>query len=59
VLILSDIEGMSYEEIADVTRISLGTVKSRLSRARSKMRDYLLENRELLPAVYRLQDGRG
>lgn len=59
VLILSDIEGMSYEEIADATRISLGTVKSRLSRARSKLRDYLVENGELLPAVYRLQDGRG
>jgi RNA polymerase sigma-70 factor (ECF subfamily) len=59
VLILSDIEGMSYEEIADVTRVSLGTVKSRLSRARSKLRDYLLDNGELLPAVYRLQGGRG
>jgi RNA polymerase sigma-70 factor (ECF subfamily) len=58
VLILSDIEGMSYEEIADVTRVSLGTVKSRLSRARSKLRDYLLDNGELLPAVYRLQGGR-
>jgi len=59
VLILSDIEGMSYEEIADVTRVSLGTVKSRLSRARSKLRDYLLDNGELLPVVYRLQGGRG
>ena len=57
VLILSDIEGMSYEEIAEVTNVSLGTVKSRLSRARSKLRDYLLHNGELLPAVYRLQGG--
>ena len=59
VLILSDIEGMRYQEIAQVVGISLGTVKSRLSRARAKMRDYLVRNGELLPAVYRLQDGGG
>jgi RNA polymerase sigma-70 factor (ECF subfamily) len=45
---------MSYEEIAQVTTVNLGTVKSRLSRARSKMRDYLREHQELLPANYRL-----
>ncbi len=54
VLILSDVEGLSYDEIAEVTLISLGTVKSRLSRARAKVRDYLQVNRELLPAKYRL-----
>ena len=54
VIILSDIEGMSYEEIADVTVVSLGTVKSRLSRARAKMRDYLVDFRELLPNADRL-----
>jgi RNA polymerase sigma factor (sigma-70 family) len=40
-LVLSDIQGLSYDEIAEVTGVSLGTVKSRLSRARAKMRDYL------------------
>jgi len=59
VLVLSDIEGMSYQEIAHVVGISLGTVKSRLSRARAKMRDYLVQNGELLPALYRLHDGGG
>ncbi|MFB0533558.1 MAG: RNA polymerase sigma factor [Anaerolineae bacterium] len=54
-LILSDVQGLSYQEIAKVTRSSLGTVKSRLSRGRAKLRDYLLEQGELLPARYRLR----
>ncbi len=52
VLIMSDIQGYSYDEIATATDTQLGTVKSRLSRARSKLRDYLKE-RELLPSQYR------
>lgn len=55
VLVLSDVQGMSYEEIAQVTGWSLGTVKSRLSRGRAKLRDYLWQRRELLPARYRLR----
>ena len=43
VIVLRDIEGMSYARIAEVLDIELGTVRSRLSRARSKMRD-ILEN---------------
>jgi RNA polymerase sigma-70 factor (ECF subfamily) len=56
VLVLSDIQGLSYKEIAAVTGISLGTVKSRLSRARARLRDYLVQQRELLPSRYRLRD---
>ena len=41
VIVLRDIEGMSYARIAKVLDIELGTVRSRLSRARSKMRDIL------------------
>jgi RNA polymerase sigma-70 factor (ECF subfamily) len=54
-LVLSDVQGLSYVEIATATGASVGTVKSRLSRARAKLRDYLLDHTELLPAHYRLR----
>ena len=41
VLVLSDVQGLSYQEIAEATRSSLGTVKSRLSRGRARMRQSL------------------
>lgn len=53
-LVLSDVQGLSYEEIAEVTNSNLGTVKSRLSRGRAKLREYLQAHGELLPEVYRL-----
>jgi RNA polymerase sigma-70 factor (ECF subfamily) len=52
VLILSDIQGMSYGEIAQVVGANLGTVKSRLSRGRARLRD-VLQSEELLPTRYR------
>ena len=54
-LILADIEGFSYQEIAEITGVELGTVKSRLSRGRARLRDYLLARQELLPSQYRLK----
>ncbi|MBN1628010.1 MAG: sigma-70 family RNA polymerase sigma factor [Deltaproteobacteria bacterium] len=41
VVILRDIEGLSYEEITDITGFKLGTLKSRLSRARHSLREKL------------------
>jgi RNA polymerase sigma-70 factor, ECF subfamily len=40
-LVLREIEGMSYREIADVTSVSLGTVMSRLARGRTRLRKSL------------------
>ena len=56
VLVLIDIEGYSYEETAEAVAASLGTVKSRLSRAREKVRDAFRASPELLPAQYRLKE---
>jgi RNA polymerase sigma-70 factor (ECF subfamily) len=52
--VLCDVEGYDYNEIAQITSSSLGTVKSRISRARAKLRDCLQGVAELLPAAYRL-----
>lgn len=54
VLILYDIQGLSYEEVAQATQTSLGTVRSRISRGRARLRTILQEHRELLPQGYRL-----
>ena len=53
VLVMVDVEGMSYEEAAEALGISSGTLRSRLSRARAKLRDHLLQKRELLPPSFR------
>lgn len=55
VLVLSDVEGMNYQEITEITGATLGTVKSRLSRARAGVRNCLGNVQELLPSVYRLK----
>jgi RNA polymerase sigma-70 factor, ECF subfamily len=53
VLVLCDIQGYSYEEIAEITGFAMGTVKSRISRARAKLRDFLWQKPELLPSTFR------
>lgn len=54
VVTLADLQGLSYEEIAQITSCSLGTVKSRLNRGRANLRDLLSKHRELLPPEFRL-----
>ncbi len=50
---LCDVQGLSYEEVSEALHVSLGTVKSRLSRGRARLRDLLLRQRELLPHPFR------
>lgn len=54
VIILVDVQGMDYEEVSDTIKTPLGTIKSRLARARQKMRDCLQGFEELLPSIFRL-----
>ena len=54
-VILVDIEGMSYEEAAYVAHVPVGTVKSRLARARMQLRTGLRKFENLLPVAYQVE----
>lgn len=54
VAILVDIQGLDYKEAAQSISKPIGTIKSRLARARIRMRDCLQKFRELLPDSFRL-----
>ncbi len=56
VLVLVDVEGLDYETASDVIDSPLGTVKSRLARARERVQDCLQGFWELLPDIFRLND---
>ncbi|HQE91944.1 MAG TPA: sigma-70 family RNA polymerase sigma factor [Anaerolineae bacterium] len=58
-LLLVDQMGFSYQEVAETLGVRLGTVKSRLARARLAMRSLLQEEGELLPHRYRLNSETG
>lgn len=49
IIILKEIEGLSYEEIADTLEISMGTVKSRIARAREELQKLMIKFREQNP----------
>jgi RNA polymerase sigma-70 factor (ECF subfamily) len=57
VAVLVDIQGYDYQEAAQVVAKPIGTVKSRLARARAQLRDCLQLTAELLPTRYRLEGG--
>ena len=57
VVVMADVQGLDYAEVATAVRAPLGTVKSRLARARLRLRECLQGFAELLPANYRLEDG--
>ena len=51
-LVMTQLEGISYEEAAERLGVSEGTVKSRVNRAKSKLKEWLAEERELSPGNY-------
>lgn len=57
VVVLADIQGMDYTEVATASHVPLGTIKSRLARARLRLRECLRGFEELLPSSFRLEGG--
>jgi RNA polymerase sigma-70 factor (ECF subfamily) len=53
-MVMIDVQGYQYDAAAESIGVSIGTVKSRLNRARARMRDCVQEEPELLPASMRL-----
>jgi RNA polymerase sigma-70 factor (ECF subfamily) len=56
VVAMIDLEGLDYNEASMAMKAPLGTIKSRLARARVRMQDCLQKFRELLPHKFRLED---
>ena len=57
VVVMADLQGMVYTDVAVAVRVPLGTIKSRLARARLRLRECLQGFTELLPATFRLEEG--
>ncbi|HEV8191925.1 MAG TPA: sigma-70 family RNA polymerase sigma factor [Ktedonobacterales bacterium] len=57
-IILSDVQGLPYDEVAQIMDTPLGTVKSRIARARGHLRGLLLGQGELFASRRRLESGR-
>ena len=57
VIILVDVQGFGYQEASRIAGSPIGTIRSRLARARLRMRDCLQGFRELLPEKFRLNPG--
>ena len=53
VLVLRDIQQLSYDEIAEILKISLGTVKSRIARGRQQVKKILMQDKEPFASYFR------
>ena len=56
VVVLADIQGLDYSEVAVAVKSPVGTIRSRLARARLRLRECLQGFRELLPVAFRLEE---
>ena len=56
VVVLADIQGLDYSEVALAVKTPIGTIRSRLARARLRLRECLQGFRELLPVAFRLEE---
>lgn len=56
VVLLIDVQGMDYSEAAQILKVPVGTIKSRLARARLRIQHCLQDFWELLPEKFRLVD---
>lgn len=59
VIILRDLQDMTYEQVAETLNLSIGTVKSRLARARKSLKDIILKDREQKENVLRQRIKKG
>ena len=55
-VVLADVQGLDYAEAAAASRVPIGTIKSRIARARSRLRECLRSFEELLPSSFRLNE---
>ena len=58
ILTLRDMQELSYDEIAETLKITLGTVKSRISRARREMKNILMQDKEPYASYFRQSNRR-
>ncbi|MBV6393532.1 MAG: ECF RNA polymerase sigma factor SigE [Anaerolineales bacterium] len=55
-VVLADLQGMDYAEVATASKVPIGTIKSRIARARLRLRECLRSFEELLPSSFRLNE---